>query len=608
MTTLAENMIVTRADNHPPILEKSIGWHHRLRTYEELIDKEKIRDECDIRASNIVLQGLPSDVYNLVSHHTVAKEIWDIVKLLMEGTKLSLQERNCKLYNEFDRFTSVNGETIHEYYLIFAPLINDMNKTGMFMQKLQVNKKFVNKLQPEWSKFVTDVKLARDMHESNFDQLYAYLRKHESNATSTGVYRNVGNNAANQTRVIRCYNCRGKGHMARQCTQPKRPRNADWFKEKILLVHTHESWVVLDAKQLAFLADLGISKGQDTQTSLPINVAFQTDDHDAFDLNCDEAPFARAVLMANLSSYDSDVLLNVFDKGLHTRINEMKAVFNQMDSKVEQCSVDKKCVEIQKKELFLENDRLLELIISQDLLHTTVNSYAAIIDYKSMEKSYIEECSRLENRCTSLEIKVQQSKESFQNNRPSNNQDTPESHEFFMINELKAQLKAKESSIIKLKTHIATLKGKCMSDSNVSMNNGNVIAPGMFSKKLVDVTPMNKNKKVRFQEPRVISSTNASGSTPKKKGDTKKNRITQAASSNQKNNTVEDHPRNVQSSSNKKNHVFMHNASRTDRPLVLGLGLLQAHDQTALSAHQFCKQVFGKSDLVMIKLQRLWVR
>ncbi|GKE55896.1 hypothetical protein Tco_1495081 [Tanacetum coccineum] len=73
-------------------------------------------------------------------------------------------------------FTSQKGETIHEYYLRFAQLINDMNTIGMSMKKLQVNTKFVNNLQPEWSKFVTDVKLAKDMHESNFDQLYAYLR------------------------------------------------------------------------------------------------------------------------------------------------------------------------------------------------------------------------------------------------------------------------------------------------------------------------------------------------------------------------------------------------------------------------------------------------
>ncbi|GKB53736.1 hypothetical protein Tco_0904489 [Tanacetum coccineum] len=47
----------------------------RYRTYEDLIEAEKIREACDIRATNIVLQGLPSVVYSLMNHHTVAKEI-----------------------------------------------------------------------------------------------------------------------------------------------------------------------------------------------------------------------------------------------------------------------------------------------------------------------------------------------------------------------------------------------------------------------------------------------------------------------------------------------------------------------------------------------------
>ncbi|GJY68372.1 hypothetical protein Tco_0471354 [Tanacetum coccineum] len=161
----------------------------RPRTFDDLTDKEKICETCDIRATNIVLQGLPPDVYTLVNHHTVAKEIWDIVKLLIEGTELSLQERELKLYNEFDRFTSEKGEIIHSYYLRFAQLINDMNTIGMTMKKLQVNTKFVNNLHSEWSKFGTDVKLAKDMHKSSFDQLYAYLRQHEVHANEVHMMR-----------------------------------------------------------------------------------------------------------------------------------------------------------------------------------------------------------------------------------------------------------------------------------------------------------------------------------------------------------------------------------------------------------------------------------
>ncbi|GKD29145.1 hypothetical protein Tco_1239923 [Tanacetum coccineum] len=45
-----------------------------------------------------------------------------------------------------------------------------------------------------------------------------------------------------------------------------------------------------------------------------------------------------------------------FDNGLHDELNEVKTVFNQMEAVVEQCSINKKCFEIQKKELLLEND------------------------------------------------------------------------------------------------------------------------------------------------------------------------------------------------------------------------------------------------------------
>ncbi|GKA67651.1 hypothetical protein Tco_0767568 [Tanacetum coccineum] len=111
-----------------------------------------------------------------------AKDIWERVKLLMKGTKLSYQERECKLYNEFDKFTSVKGETLYEYYLRFAQIINDMHTIGMTMLQVQVNIKFLNALQLEWSKFVTDVKLAKNMYNINYDQLYAYLSQHEGHA------------------------------------------------------------------------------------------------------------------------------------------------------------------------------------------------------------------------------------------------------------------------------------------------------------------------------------------------------------------------------------------------------------------------------------------
>nr|GFD31690.1 hypothetical protein [Tanacetum cinerariifolium] len=58
-------------------------------------------------------------------------------------------------------------------------LLNDMNMYNMKLEQFQVNMKFPNTLPAEWSKFVTDVKLVRNLHTTNVDQLHAYLSQHE---------------------------------------------------------------------------------------------------------------------------------------------------------------------------------------------------------------------------------------------------------------------------------------------------------------------------------------------------------------------------------------------------------------------------------------------
>ncbi|GJV59215.1 hypothetical protein Tco_1465315 [Tanacetum coccineum] len=114
----------------------------------------------------------------------------------------------------------------------------------------------------------------------------------------------------------------GEGHMSRQCTQPKRPRNAAWYKEKATLAEAQEAGQILDEEQLAFLADSGVPNGQAVQTIIPNNVAFQTEDLDTYDSDCDDISNAKAVLMANISNYGSDVISEVPHS--ETYLNDME--------------------------------------------------------------------------------------------------------------------------------------------------------------------------------------------------------------------------------------------------------------------------------------------
>ncbi|GJS83763.1 hypothetical protein Tco_0750304 [Tanacetum coccineum] len=99
--------------------------------------------------------------------------------------------------------------------------------------------------------------------------------------------------------------------MARQCLKPKRKRDATWFREKVILVEAQGNSKVLTEEELEFLADLGIVEGLVTQSIITRNAAYQADDLDAYDSDCDEISTAKAVFMANLSSYGSDVLFEV---------------------------------------------------------------------------------------------------------------------------------------------------------------------------------------------------------------------------------------------------------------------------------------------------------
>nr|GEW35611.1 hypothetical protein [Tanacetum cinerariifolium] len=429
MTSLAYKVILSGADNRPPMLEndmydscKSImelymlnrqhgrmileSVEHgpllwptveedgvtRLKKYSELSAAEAIQADCDVKATNIILQGLPSEVYASVSTHKVAKELWEMIQMLMQATSLTKQERECKLYDEFDKFAYQKEETLHDFYLRFSLLLNDMNMYNMKLEQFQVNTKFLNTLPPEWSKFVTDVKLVRDLHTTNVDQLHAYIGQHEYHAneqsyhqpqfqqqastyqtypyvtsyhtpqfvshgpsssnlsisypvndTSSTVNHNAymasslahqidyapmvhhsseysppktrlvvlvfqkgddlidainqsydvfldcscyfkgrqnsmsagssrsftsgSGGASGKQKVIVCYNYKGEGHMSKQCTKPKRKRDAEWFKDKVLLVQAQANGQVLQEEELRFLADPGMAESSSNQTS-----------------------------------------------------------------------------------------------------------------------------------------------------------------------------------------------------------------------------------------------------------------------------------------------------------------------------------------------------
>ncbi|GJW91609.1 retrovirus-related pol polyprotein from transposon TNT 1-94, partial [Tanacetum coccineum] len=305
----------------------------RDRVFADLTPEEKERFKADICATNIILQGLPKDIYTLINHYTDAKDIWDNVKMLLEGSELTKDERESQLYDEFKHFRHNKGETIRNIKMTMPKIL---------------------------------FKLNRGLKQSNYDQRYAYLKQHEAHANENemmlerynqhaidplalvsngrqnrsqgnhargavaagngGVQNRVSNANPGQARQIKCYKCNEIGNIARNCTQLKRLQNSEYFKDKMLLMQAQENRAVLDEKQLLFIAGGQTNTFDDDVDEAPVqdlalneDNVFQADQCDAFDSDVDEAPTAQTMFMANLSSadpiydkagpsYDSDIL------------------------------------------------------------------------------------------------------------------------------------------------------------------------------------------------------------------------------------------------------------------------------------------------------------
>ncbi|GJU99636.1 reverse transcriptase domain-containing protein [Tanacetum coccineum] len=235
----------------------------------------------------------------------VSNDLWERIQLLMQGTLLTKQERECKLYDAFDKFAHIKGELLHQYYLRFTQLINDINIYKKKLEQFQVNTKFLNSLPPEWSKFMTDVKIVKDLHTTNFDQLNSYLEQHEIHANEVHIMRErsqdpltlVANHQMTPSHLNTCQSSYNNPH-----TQSQRgKKDAKWFRDKVLLVEAQGSGKVLNKEELAFLADPRVAEGPVMQTIITHNAAYQVDDLDAVDSDCDEISTTKAVLMANLS-------------------------------------------------------------------------------------------------------------------------------------------------------------------------------------------------------------------------------------------------------------------------------------------------------------------
>nr|GEX35968.1 hypothetical protein [Tanacetum cinerariifolium] len=107
-----------------------------LQTDDELFDKEIKQIEADDQAIQTILLGLLEDIYAAVDSFEIAQEIWLRVQQMMKDSNIGIQEKKAKLFNEWERFTSNEGESIESYYHRFLKLMNDLKRNKHFPEKI----------------------------------------------------------------------------------------------------------------------------------------------------------------------------------------------------------------------------------------------------------------------------------------------------------------------------------------------------------------------------------------------------------------------------------------------------------------------------------------
>nr|GFC44771.1 hypothetical protein [Tanacetum cinerariifolium] len=129
------------------------------------------------------------------------------------------------------------------------------------------------------------------------------VQKRAQGNTGTKGIQTTGSGVNNSRKKVICNNCPGEGHVARQCKEPKRARDSQWYHDKALLMQAKEKGAVLDAEAEAFFTDVEYTAPYDQPlAALTTTNLFEANHEDAYDSDVDEGPHASATFMANISS------------------------------------------------------------------------------------------------------------------------------------------------------------------------------------------------------------------------------------------------------------------------------------------------------------------
>nr|GEY17921.1 integrase, catalytic region, zinc finger, CCHC-type, peptidase aspartic, catalytic [Tanacetum cinerariifolium] len=379
----------TSSNEQPPLKDKSM-WS----------DQEKKIQKIDRLARSLLIQGLPNDTYSLIDSNKTAKDLWDALARHMLGSKYGEQDRKAAVLYEYEMFKAIEGELLLDTYIRYLQVINDLKKCGYSKDNCELNFKFLNNLQPEWKQYATRMRQNKNLMDINIDAFYNILKKNQGDvndamglkkktvmvtsdplaliAEKTKVSKsnekavvsseskgseaddfselkkitallakdfnrrkfyskptnnNLRTSSASQ---VKCYNCKKKGHFAKDCKKVK-VKDYEYYKTKMLLAKKDKDEEVLMAEDQAWM-----ESSNDSDQEINENMVFMTQikkvlsDSEASSSSADEKIYEVSYYLSESESeseYEtSEYYDNTTTYGLFVNHNDDQEIFHECEN------------------------------------------------------------------------------------------------------------------------------------------------------------------------------------------------------------------------------------------------------------------------------------
>ncbi|GJR48622.1 retrovirus-related pol polyprotein from transposon TNT 1-94 [Tanacetum coccineum] len=340
-------------DNRPPMLVESDNesWRIRIERYirrkplgeaivqvtrdkrdEEFTEIENNKELADIQATNIISQWLPRHIFNTkyVTNVKNNKDISATTYVKLYTYLKSYEPHAMKTLKKQEQSTSIVdplaylAQTTHyhaptqtttppppQYGPLTSSTLQQVPQSSNDAMLATMNQ-IVNLLSGFQKQFPpTNNQLRTSSNSRSHATVHdgqiiteTVQRRAPGNVGNTGNRgtQNYGQMTDNVGKKVICYNCRGEGHVSRQCKEKKRVKDSQYFKDKMLLMEAKEKGTVLDVEAEAFLADVECTSLYDQLLAITTTNMFEVIHEDAYNSDVDEGPHAAAAFIANLSS------------------------------------------------------------------------------------------------------------------------------------------------------------------------------------------------------------------------------------------------------------------------------------------------------------------